>query len=78
MRATKIMIPAVLLLGGLMISTTSMSGTPAYAKKEKKACTACHAKVSGDKAVMMKNLTTTGTCYKDNEHSLVKCETPKK
>jgi hypothetical protein len=78
MRTTKITIPAVLLLGGLMISTTSMSGTPAYAKKEKKACTACHVKVSSDKAAMMKNLTATGTCYKDNEHSLAKCETPSK
>jgi len=78
MRGTKIMIPAGILLGGFLVCTSSMFGTAEYAKKEKKACTVCHAKVSSDKAEMVKNLTSTGTCYKDNDHSLEKCATPKK
>lgn len=78
MRRLKLAIPATILLGGFFLSTTSMPGTPAYGKKEKKACTFCHAKTTVDKAEMIKNLNTTGTCYKDNEHSLAKCAGPKK
>jgi hypothetical protein len=78
MRGTKIVISLGILLGGFLVCTSSMSGTAEYAKKEKKACTACHAKVASDKAVMVKNLNTTGTCYKDNDHSLAKCAAPKK
>src|SRR5262245_41534273 len=78
MRGPKILIPAAILLGGLLVCTSSLSGTPEYAKKEKKACTVCHGKVSADKAEMEKNLNTTGTCYKDNNHSLEKCATTKK
>ena len=77
MRAMKIMIPSAIVLGGLLVCTSSMFGTPEYAKKEKKSCTVCHAKIATDKAEMVKNLTTTGTCYKDNDHSLEKCA-PKK
>jgi hypothetical protein len=77
MRATKIVIPAAIVLGGILFCTTSVFGTPDYAKKEKKACTTCHAKVSTDKAEMVKNLNATGTCYKENDHSLEKCA-PKK
>jgi hypothetical protein len=75
MRAVKVLIPAGIVAGGLLVCTSSMMGTPEYSKKEKKACTACHAKVSADKAEMVKNLNTTGTCYKDNQHSLAKCST---
>jgi hypothetical protein len=50
-----------------------MFGTPEFAQKEKKSCTFCHAKVTSDKAEMVKNLNATGTCYKDNDHSLAKC-----
>ena len=78
MRALKIAFPSTIVLGGLMICTSSMMfGTAEYAKKEKKACTACHSKLSSDKAEMVKNLTTTGKCYKDNDHSLEKCGTKK-
>jgi hypothetical protein len=77
MRATKLVIPSVILLGGFVVCTTSMFGTPEYSKKEKKSCTACHVKVSGEKAEMNKNLNATGTCYKDNDHSLAKCESKK-
>ena len=78
MRTFKIVIPLTILLGGFLFGTSSLLGTPEYAKKEKKACTSCHAKVVGDKAEMAKNLNATGTCYKDNEHSLAKCAATKK
>ena len=77
MRAMKIVIPAAIALAGLLVCTSSMFGTPEYSKKEKKSCTVCHVKISSDKTVMVKNLTATGTCYKDNDHSLEKCA-PKK
>jgi hypothetical protein len=77
MNAMKLAIPSVALLGGFLVCTSSMTGTPEYAKKEKKACTACHVKMSADKAEMAKNLNATGTCYKDNDHSLATCA-PKK
>ena len=73
MQKFKLMIPAAILAAGFLISTSSIYGTPDYAKKEKKACTFCHMKTVTDKAEMVKNLTPTGTCYKDNEHSLAKC-----
>jgi hypothetical protein len=75
MQRIKVIIPSVIAMGGLLVCTSSMKGTPEYAKKEKKGCTTCHSKVVGDKAEMVKNLNATGTCYKDNEHSLAKCST---
>jgi len=77
MRAVKVVIPATILLGGILTCTSSMYGTPEYAKKEKKSCTYCHAKVT-TKEEMPKNLNATGTCYKDNGHSLANCTAPKK
>ena len=76
MRAMKFAIPAAI-MAGFLVCTSSLYGTPEYAKKEKKSCTFCHAKVSTDKAEMVKNLNTTGSCYKDNDHSLAKCQAPK-
>ena len=78
MSTMKLAIPSAVLLGGILVCTSSMFGTAEYAKKEKKACTTCHVKMSADKAEMAKNLNATGTCYKDNDHSLAKCEVPKK
>jgi hypothetical protein len=62
---------------GVSVCTTLSYGTQQYAKKEKKACTYCHAKAVLDKAEMNKNLNAAGTCYKDNDHSLAKCSSPK-
>jgi hypothetical protein len=76
MRSVKIALPATLLFSGLLICTLSF-GKPEYSKKEKQPCAVCHAKVSADKTEMVKNLTTTGTCYKDSGHSLAKCSAPK-
>lgn len=73
MRTLKLGIPAAILTAGFLFFTSSMYGTADYAKKEKKSCTTCHAKMVSDKAEMAKNLNTTGTCYKDNDHSLAKC-----
>ena len=71
MRTIKLAIPAAALAGGFLICTSSVYGTQEYAKKEKKSCTTCHAKVAS-KEEMPKNLNATGTCYKENEHSLAK------
>jgi hypothetical protein len=73
----KVIIPAVIVAAGLFICSVSVYGTPEYAKKEKKTCTQCHSKVVGSKAEMLKNLNATGTCYKNNDHSLAKCSTAK-
>ncbi len=77
MRAIKVVIPSAILLAGFAVCTSSMYGTPEYAKKEKKTCTFCHAKIVAEKTEMAKNLNSTGTCYKDNDHSLAKCEAKK-
>ena len=77
MRTIKLILPAAVLLSGIAVCTSSMYGTQAYAKKEKKSCTFCHAKMVSDKAEMVKNLNTTGACYKD-DHALAKCVAQKK
>ncbi len=75
MRHLKLAAPAAILLGGFLICTSSVYGTPEYAKKEKKACTTCHTKMTSDKAEMAKSLNDTGKCYAANDHSLAKCAT---
>ena len=45
----KTVIPAAILTGGFLICTSSVLATPEYSKKEKKACTTCHGKISADK-----------------------------
>lgn len=77
MGTMKTLIPSAIMLGGFLVCSSAMFGTSEYAKKEKKSCTTCHSKMSSDKAVMAKNLNTTGACYKDNDHSMEKCA-PKK
>jgi hypothetical protein len=77
MRTIKLAIPAAVLATGFLFCTSASYGTQQYAKKEKQSCTFCHAK-SGGKAEMAKNLNATGTCYKDNQHSLANCAAPKK
>ena len=73
MRTIKLMIPSAILVAGFLASTTSVYGTSKYAKKEKQSCTYCHMATVSDKKEMVKNLNTTGSCYKDNKHSLAKC-----
>lgn len=69
----KLLAPSAILLTGFVLCTSSVYGTPEYAKKEKKACTYCHTKMVSEKAEMAKNLNDTGNCYKSNDHSLAKC-----
>ena len=75
MRALKLVLPAAVLTAGFLICTTASYGTPDYAKKEKKACTFCHAKMEpgtkdGKNEAMVKNLNDAGKYYKDHNHSL--------
>ena len=70
MKTLKLAIPAAILGAGFLICTTTSYGTPAYATKEKKACTYCH--VTQGK----KDLNKTGDCYKAAKHSLDKCPGP--
>jgi hypothetical protein len=56
---------------GFLVCTTASYGTPDYAKKEKKSCTFCHAKVeTSNKEAMQKNLNDAGKYYKEHSHSL--------
>ena len=71
MRSLKLVVPSVLLTAGFLVCTTASYGTPEYMKKEKKACTFCHVKVSSDKTEMAKNQTDAGKYYKEHDHSLV-------
>jgi hypothetical protein len=67
----KFILPAVILLGGMIVSTTTSFGKVEYTKKEKKACAVCHVKASS------KELNKVGECYKTNNHSLQGCEEKK-
>lgn len=69
MRSLKVALPAILLSAGFMVFTTASYGKPEYAKKEKKSCTFCHAKVEA-KDAMPKNLTAAGKYYESHNHSL--------
>ncbi|MGD0296346.1 MAG: hypothetical protein ABSE86_04470 [Bryobacteraceae bacterium] len=66
----KIAVPSLVLLGGLMVTSSSFGKTE-YTKKEKKACTYCHV------AQGKKDLNEVGKCYGEHNHSLEGCE-PKK
>jgi len=63
----KLIVPAVILLGGALVCTTVSYGTQDAAKATKKACTYCHEKMSSDKNVMSNNLTDAGKYYKDKK-----------
>jgi len=69
MRALKVALPAVFLLAGLVVCTSISYGTPDFAKKEKKSCTFCHAKMEAKEA-MPKNLNDAGKYYKEHDHKL--------
>jgi len=72
MRNMKIAISSSILLIGLLIGTSLSFAKPEYSKKEKQPCTPCHV------AQGKKDLNATGTCYKDNNHSLANCKIPAK
>jgi len=60
-------IPALVLFSGLVLSSKLSYGKPEYTKKEKKACTVCHA------AAGKKELNDVGKCYAEHNHSLDAC-----
>jgi hypothetical protein len=49
-----------------------------YAKKRKSPRPVATFKMPSDEAEMNQKLNTTGSCYKDNEHSLATCAAPTK
>jgi hypothetical protein len=63
----KVIVPAAILLGGFLVSTTASFGKPDYTKATKKQCVYCHAKVSVDKEEMNKNLTAPGKYYHEHK-----------
>jgi hypothetical protein len=69
--ALKIVIPALTLTCGLILTSTSSLAKPEYTKKEKKVCTTCH--VTQGK----KELNDVGKCYAEHDHSLDACATKK-
>ena len=68
-RAMKLVLPAAFLMAGFLVCTTASYGTQDYAKKEKKSCTFCHAKID-TKEAMPKNLNDAGNYYKAHDHKL--------
>ena len=68
MRAFKLVVPVAVLAGFILCTATSY-GKADYAKKEKKACTFCHAKQESKEA-MAKNLNDAGKYYQSHDHSL--------
>lgn len=63
----KVAVPAVVVLGGLTLTSSMSFGKPEYTKKEKKACTYCHTSAKS------KELNEVGKCYAANNHSLETC-----
>jgi hypothetical protein len=63
----KLIVPAVILLGGFLVCSTASYGKQEYMKATKKQCVYCHAKVSADKDVMNKNLTDAGKYYAEHK-----------
>ena len=62
----KVIVPAAILLGGFLVSTTAF-GKQEYMKATKKPCAYCHLKVVADKDEMNKNLTAAGKYYHEHK-----------
>jgi hypothetical protein len=67
MSQLKLIVPAVIVLGGFLICSTASYGKAEYSKATKKTCVTCHAKVSPDKDAMTKNLTDAGKYYAEHK-----------
>jgi hypothetical protein len=72
MRKFRFIAPALIMIGGFLMSTTASFGTVEYTKKEKKGCVVCHVKATS------KELNKVGECYQKNGHSMKGCEAEKK
>jgi len=62
----KYAVPAVILAGGFLVSTTVSYGKPEYVKTTKKACVFCHV----DAKAKPKELTEAGKYFKEHNNSL--------
>ena len=62
MRFTKFVVPAVVLVAGLLINTSASFAKPEDTKKTKKPCTFCHVSAKGGK-----DLTDAGKYYKEKK-----------
>jgi hypothetical protein len=60
MSRLRFVLPALVLIGGLVVPSTVSFGKPEYTKKEKKACSFCHS----TKTPSAKDLSKVGECYK--------------
>ena len=60
----KITLPAVILLGGFLVCSTSSFGKQEYTKATKKACTFCHV----DAKAKPKELTEAGKYYAEHKN----------
>jgi hypothetical protein len=69
MSRLKFILPAVVLMGGLIVPATVSFGKPEFTRKEKKACSFCHS----TKTPSVKDLNKVGECYKKAQ-SLQGCE----
>ena len=63
MSRLKIALPAVILLGGFLVCTTSSLGKPEYTKSTKKACAYCHV----DQKAKPKELTEAGKYFAEHK-----------
>lgn len=63
MSKLKFVLPALVLAGGLVVSSTSSYGKPEYVKTTKKACTFCHV----DSKAKPKELTEAGKYFKEHK-----------
>ncbi len=61
MKVFKFVVPAIFVVGGLVVNTATSLAKPAYSKKEGKPCTTCHVK-SGSK-----DLNDTGKYYGEHK-----------
>ncbi len=71
MSRLKLVLPAVIAMGGFLVCTAVTYGKAEYTKKEKKSCVYCHTKANS------KELNEVGKCY-DKKKSLDGCAAEKK
>jgi hypothetical protein len=64
----KYVVPATILLGGFLVSSTLSFGKPEYVKTTKKACKYCH--VDSTTKEKAKELTEAGKYFKEHNNSL--------
>lgn len=66
MKITKFVLPAAILMAGLIVSSSPTQAKPEFTRKEKKPCTFCHV----DAKAAPKELNDAGKYYTDHGMSL--------